>query len=143
MVARGIGETIVAAGEGLTYAELYVTVVLHMTAYEAIADPTRRHILDLLRDREMPAGDLASHFPVSRPAVSRHLRVLRRAGLIGENRRGRHRLYRLTATPLREIDAWLNRYERFWREGLGELKRYLEEEARSGRQPGRSAKRKE
>ena len=114
-----------------------------MNAYEAIADPTRRRILDLLHDQEMAAGQLASHFPVSRPAVSRHLRVLRRAGLVSEDRRGRRRIYCLNATPLREVSSWVQRYERFWREGLGTLKRYLEEEAGTGQQPGSPGKRKE
>lgn len=99
-----------------------------MSAYEAIADPTRRQILDLLSEREIPAGELASHFTVSRPAVSRHLRVLRRARLVRETRRGRHRFYALNAGPLREVDSWVNRYERFWRKGLDTLKTYLEEE---------------
>ena len=62
-----------------------------MSAYEAIADPTRRRILDLLREQPLPAGQLASHFPVSRPAVSRHLRGLRRAGPGPETRRGHQR----------------------------------------------------
>ena len=143
MVARGIGEAIVAAGEGLTRAQLYVTLPLRMSAYEAIADPTRRRILDLLREQPLPAGELASHFPVSRPAVSRHLRVLRRAGLIKETRHGRQRLYRLSPTPLQQVGEWVHEYERFWQEGLDTLKRYLEEETDAVRPPGRPAKRKE
>jgi DNA-binding transcriptional ArsR family regulator len=99
-----------------------------MFAYEAIADPTRRQILDLLREGEIPAGELAGHFEVSRPAISRHLRVLRRARLVRETRRGRHRLYALNAGPLREVDAWVRRYEPFWRKSLDALKTYLEEE---------------
>jgi DNA-binding transcriptional ArsR family regulator len=109
-----------------------------MTPYEAIADLTRRRILDLLRHQEMPAGQVATHFPVSRPAVSKHLRVLRRARLVREVRRGRHRFYRLNAKPLREVDSWVHRYERFWREGLSALKQYLEDEASSERQLARS-----
>ena len=143
MVARRIGETIVAAREGLTGTQLYVTLSLRMSAYEAIADPTRRRILDLLREQPLPAGELASHFPVSRPAVSRHLRVLRRAGLVKETRQGRQRLYRLSPTPLRQVGAWVHEYERFWQEGLGALKRYLEEETDAARPTGRPAKRKE
>ena len=114
-----------------------------MSAYEAIADPTRRRILDLLREQPLPAGELASHFPVSRPAVSRHLRVLRRAGLVKQARHGRQRLYRLSPTPLREVVAWVHEYERFWQEGLSALKRYLEEETDAVRQTRRPAKRKE
>lgn len=112
-----------------------------MGAFEAIADPTRREILDLLSEREYPAGELARRFPISRPAISRHLRVLRRARLVRETRRGRHRLYSLRAAPLREVDSWVRRYEHFWREGLELLKTYLEEErgeskGRSGVEPG-------
>src|SRR2546422_7599855 len=99
-----------------------------MTAYDAIADPTRREILDLLATREYPAGELANCFPVSRPAVSRHLRVLRGARLVRETRRGRHRFYALDAGPLREVDSWVRRYERFWSDGLSALKTYLEAE---------------
>lgn len=100
-----------------------------MRTYEAIADPVRREILDLLRERELSAGRIASHFSVSRPAVSRHLRVLRDARLVRAQQRGRLVVYRLDAAPLGEVDAWLRRYERFWTEGLSSLKRYLEEEA--------------
>ncbi len=114
--------------EELTRSVLYVTLRLRMNAYDAIADPTRRQILDMLRDKELPAGEVASYFSVSRPAVSRHLRVLRRAGLVRERRRGRERLYCLQATPLREIGSWVRQYERFWRENLNALKQYLEEE---------------
>jgi DNA-binding transcriptional ArsR family regulator len=99
-----------------------------MSAYGAIADPTRRQILDLLSEGEIPAGELASHFSVSRPAVSRHLRVLRGARLVRETRRGRHRFYALNAGPLREVDSWVRRYERFWRESMDAFKRYLEDE---------------
>lgn len=111
-------------------------------AFAAIADPTRRQILDLLATREYPAGELARRFPVSRPAISRHLRVLRRARLVKETRRGRQRVYSLRAAPLREVDTWLRRYEQFWREGLERLKTHLEEDHGDGRdrsrvEPGR------
>ncbi|HXG36198.1 MAG TPA: metalloregulator ArsR/SmtB family transcription factor [Dehalococcoidia bacterium] len=99
-----------------------------MLTFEAIADPTRRQILDLLREGEIAAGEVARHFPVSRPAVCKHLRVLRKAGLVQERRRGRHRLYRLNAAPLAEVGSWLSRYEVFWGERLAVLKRLAEEE---------------
>jgi DNA-binding transcriptional ArsR family regulator len=79
-------------------------------AAAAIADPIRRRVLELVRDRELPAGELAAQFEVSRPAVSRHLRVLREAGLVRERRSGRLRLYRADPEPLDELRDWLNRY---------------------------------
>jgi DNA-binding transcriptional ArsR family regulator len=93
-------------------------------AAAAIADPTRRRLLELVRDREMPAGELASKFEVSRPAVSRHLRVLRQAGLVHERREGRLRLYRADPAPLGELRDWL---ERYWDERLDALRALAEE----------------
>lgn len=84
----------------------------------AVADPTRRRVLELVRDREVPAGELAEAFPVSRPAVSRHLRVLREAGLVRERRDGRLRLYRADPAPLAELREWL---ERYWDDRLDAL----------------------
>jgi DNA-binding transcriptional ArsR family regulator len=94
-----------------------------MQAAAAIADPIRRRVLELVRDRELPAGELASEFDVSRPAVSRHLRVLREAGLVQERRDGRLRLYRADPAPLAELRAWL---ERYWDERLDALKELAE-----------------
>jgi DNA-binding transcriptional ArsR family regulator len=91
----------------------------------AIADPIRRRVLELVRDREIPAGELAAQFDVSRPAVSRHLRVLRDAGLVHERRDGRLRLYRADLTPLAELREWLDGY---WSGRLEALKRAAEEE---------------
>lgn len=87
-----------------------------MEAAAAIADPIRRRVLELVRDREVPAGEIAAQFDVSRPAVSRHLRVLRQAGLVRERRDGRLRLYRADPAPLDELREWLERYwdDRFW-----------------------------
>jgi DNA-binding transcriptional ArsR family regulator len=104
--------------------------------FEAIADPTRRAILDLLRAEEMPAGEVARRFPVSRPAISRHLRVLRAAGLVRERREAQQRLYSLAPEPLRELDRWLDGYRVFWSARLQDLKRVVEAEQR-GRQPRR------
>jgi DNA-binding transcriptional ArsR family regulator len=99
--------------------------------FAAIADPTRRAILDLLRDGELPAGAIADQFPVSRPAISRHVRVLRAAGLVEERRHSQQRLYRLAADPLRDVDRWLEHYRLFWAARLGALKRVAESAARS------------
>jgi DNA-binding transcriptional ArsR family regulator len=92
-------------------------------AAAAIADPIRRRVLELVRDREVPAGELAAQFDVSRPAVSRHLRVLRQAGLVRERREGRLRLYRADPAPLAELRGWL---ERYWDERLDALKELAE-----------------
>jgi len=89
----------------------------------AVADPIRRRVLELVRDREVPAGELADAFPVSRPAVSRHLRVLREAGLVRERREGRLRLYRADPAPLAELREWL---ERYWDDRLDALREVAE-----------------
>jgi DNA-binding transcriptional ArsR family regulator len=80
----------------------------------AIADPVRREILVLLRAGPMTAGAVAARFPISRPAVSRHLRVLREAGLVTDTVDGRERVYRLDVTPLAEVDAWLAPFRDGW-----------------------------
>jgi len=94
-------------------------------AAAAISDPIRRRVLELVRDRELPAGELAAEFDVSRPAVSRHLRVLRDAGLVHERRQGRLRLYRADPAPLAELREWIDGY---WSGRLGALKRIAEED---------------
>ncbi len=78
--------------------------------FEALADPTRRAVLDMLREGSRSAGEIARAFPVSRPAISKHLRRLRRAELVRERRRGRHRLYAFNPAPLKEVDRWLMEY---------------------------------
>ena len=94
--------------------------------FEAIADPTRRSILERLADADLPAGEIAAAFPISRPAVSKHLRVLRQAALVREERQGRRRVYRLNARPLHEVDRWLEHYRAFWEENLQRLKLHVE-----------------
>lgn len=81
-----------------------------MDAFAAIADPIRREILDLLRQEPREAGVIARRFPISRPAISRHLRILREAGLVSADLDGRRRIYRVSASPMAEIDAWLAPY---------------------------------
>jgi DNA-binding transcriptional ArsR family regulator len=92
-----------------------------MQALEALADPTRRQIVELLAERDRDAGEIASHFPVSRPAVSRHLRVLREHGLVRSRGEAQRRIYSLDPGPLEEIDAWLARYRVFWANRLDAL----------------------
>lgn len=94
--------------------------------FQALADPTRRDILDLLRSAERSAGDVADRFPVSRPAISRHLRVLREAGLVVRRKKAQLRLYRLAPEGLREVDRWLENYRVFWSARMHDLKRYVE-----------------
>jgi DNA-binding transcriptional ArsR family regulator len=93
--------------------------------FEALADPTRRRVLELLSERELSAGEIAAAFPVSRPAVSRHLRVLRAAGLVHARRDSQRRVYGLDPAPLLEVDAWLQTYRRFWPDRLDELEEHL------------------
>lgn len=95
--------------------------------YHAIADPTRRAILDRLRAGPAPVNALAADFESSRPAISKHLRVLREARLVSEERAGRERLYRLEPVPLQRVVGWLEGYRAFWQVSLGNLKRHLEE----------------
>ncbi|MEZ6235886.1 MAG: metalloregulator ArsR/SmtB family transcription factor [Phycisphaerales bacterium] len=98
-------------------------------AFAAVADPTRRAILDGLRTRARSAGDIAADFTISRPAVSKHLRVLSQAGLVRVVKHGRERHYHLDAAPLAAVDDWLNRYRLLWAARLANLKEYLEQEA--------------
>jgi DNA-binding transcriptional ArsR family regulator len=92
-----------------------------MKALEALADPTRRRIVELLVEGERSAGDLASHFETSRPGISRHLRVLREQGLVHARDEGRRRLYSLDLEPFVELDEWLERYRAFWTNRLDAL----------------------
>ena len=94
--------------------------------FAALADPTRRAVLDLLRQGSLPAGRIAQAFPVSRPGVSKHLRLLRRAHLVQEHRQGRQRMYRLNPGPLRAVDSWLSHYRCFWQTSLTSLKTFVE-----------------
>ena len=96
--------------------------------FQALADPTRRAMLDLLRRGSQPAGQIASAFPVSRPAISKHLRLLRRAHLVHEHREGRNRVYQLNAEPLRAVDTWIEQYRVFWTHSLNNLKAFVEAE---------------
>jgi DNA-binding transcriptional ArsR family regulator len=96
--------------------------------FRALADPTRRAMLDRLRLGERSVSELALPFDISQPAVSQHLMVLSSAGLVRSRRSGRQRVYRLHAAPLRDMFVWLERYEQFWRRKLDALGVYLDEE---------------
>ncbi len=100
----------------------------HQAVFRAIAAPARREILAMLRDGPQTVGDIAANFRTSRPAVSKHLRLLRSAGLIVTRKDGTARICALNAQPLRAIDTWLRDYEKFWGDNLRALKRYVEED---------------
>ena len=94
--------------------------------FDVVAEPTRRRILDLLREGDRPVGELVSSLGISQPGVSKHLRVLREAGLVRVRQRAQQRWYQLDAAPLAEIDEWLAPYRRFWSERLDALERHLD-----------------
>ena len=106
-----------------------------MKAFTAIADPVRRRIVERLADGEKTAGELGEGFAISQPAVSKHLRVLREAGLVATRADAQRRLYRLTPAPLAQVDTWLARYRRLWEERFDALKRYVEESGSPGLSP--------
>ena len=110
--------------------------------FQALADPTRRALLDLLRRGSQPAGQIAGAFPISRPAISRHLRLLRRAHLVREHREGRNRVYQLNPEPLRAVDSWLEQYRSFWSASLANLKAFVETEYERELQPASGPKKK-
>jgi DNA-binding transcriptional ArsR family regulator len=95
--------------------------------FEVIAEPNRRQILDLLRERERPVGELVRELGLSQPGVSKHLRVLREAGLVDVTTDAQRRLYRIRPEPLQEIDEWLMPYRAAWRDRLDALEQHLDE----------------
>ena len=97
------------------------------STFDVLAEPTRRRILDLLRDDERPVNELVTSLNVSQPGVSKHLRVLREAGLVEVRTDAQRRLYRVRPEPLAEIDAWLAPYRRLWAQRLDALEQHLEE----------------
>lgn len=99
-----------------------------MQAFAALADPTRRRIVDLLAKGERSAGDVGRHFTLTQPAVSQHLRALRDAGLVRVRNDAQRRMYSLDVKGLAEIDKWLSRYRAFWTKHLDKLERALHDE---------------
>jgi DNA-binding transcriptional ArsR family regulator len=100
--------------------------MISMTPFEVLAEPNRRRILDLLRDSERPVSELVSQLQVSQPAVSKHLRVLREAGLVQVRGDAQRRLYSVRPEPLRAIDEWLAPYRALWAKSLDDLERHLD-----------------
>jgi DNA-binding transcriptional ArsR family regulator len=106
---------------------------------EALADPVRRAIVERLAGGEVGAGEIAAAFPVTRPAISRHLRVLREAGLVTSRVAGQHRIYALDRRPLAELDAWLERFRPFPTPGPAGRLDALDTEIHRGRRARRAA----
>jgi DNA-binding transcriptional ArsR family regulator len=105
------------------------------SSYDAIADATRRRILDILRQGNQNAGAIARRFPgISRPAVSKHLSILRRARLVVASKHGRQLRYSLNAAPLAEVDGWLRQYQTHWDQQLRSFKNHVEAKERKGSQ---------
>ncbi|GAE30355.1 ArsR/SmtB family transcription factor [Alkalihalobacillus hemicellulosilyticus] len=100
--------------------------------FQAIADPTRREVLYLLSNKELTISEITSHFPISRTAVTKHLKVLSDASLINGKKVGRKRIYQLQPEPLTEVKQWLSYYERFWNNKLSILKHVVENDHGSG-----------
>ena len=98
-----------------------------ISTFDVLAEPTRRRILDLIRDDERPVNELVARLDISQPGVSKHLRVLREAGLVEVRTDAQRRLYRVRPEPLAEIDAWLAPYRRLWANRLDALERHLDE----------------
>ena len=97
-----------------------------MTPFDVLAEPNRRRILDLLADSERPVGELVSQLQLSQPAVSKHLRVLREAGLVHVRGDAQRRLYSVRPEPLRAVDEWLAPYREMWAARLDDLERHLD-----------------
>jgi DNA-binding transcriptional ArsR family regulator len=106
-----------------------------LSVLEVIAEPTRRRILDSVRDGERSVGELVEQIGMHQPGVSRHLRVLRDAGLVEVRRDAQRRLYRLRAEPLRDLDAWLEPYRAHWAGRLDALERHLQDRAHATTSP--------
>jgi DNA-binding transcriptional ArsR family regulator len=98
--------------------------------FQAIADPTRRKLLKLLSKEEMPVTAISEHFPISRTAVSKHLRVLAEAGLVKERKAGRETRYKLEPEPLYELKDWLQYFELFWENKLSALRLFVESDGK-------------
>ncbi len=108
----------------------------------AIGDHTRRAILERISRGEPSVSEIADSFRISLPAISKHLKVLERAGLISRKREGRVHRFKLTAQPMKDASEWIKNYERFWQVRLGSLETYFEESKKEGRSYGKKNRRK-
>ena len=105
-----------------------ITKAQNQAIFRAIADPTRREILHLLREGPHAVGEIAGNFRTSRPAISKHLRLLKSAGLVVARRHGTTNICELNARPLSAVNEWLGDYQAFWKHTLRDLKKYIEED---------------
>jgi len=105
-----------------------ITKAQSQAIFRAIADPTRREILNLLREGPQAVGEIAGNFRTSRPAISKHLRLLKSAGLVVARQRGTANICELNARPLSAVNDWLGDYQAFWKDTLRDLKKYIEED---------------
>jgi DNA-binding transcriptional ArsR family regulator len=112
---------------------------VHIDAFEALADRTRRRIVETLRSGEKPVGDLVKHSGIHQSGVSRHLRILHQAGFVAMRPQGQQRFYSLKPEPFRELDAWLTGYSRLWERRLDRFAATLEQ-CKSGRMPPKRAR---
>jgi DNA-binding transcriptional ArsR family regulator len=112
------------------------------STFAALADPTRRAILERLADGDATVGELAEPFAMSLPAISKHLAVLERAGLVTKSRDGQRRYCRITATPLKDANAWLDDYRRHWEANLDQLDAYLNRIQRRQQEPATTSQEK-
>lgn len=100
---------------------------LHQPVFRALADPTRRAIIAMLAEGERPIGDIAEKFEMTRPAVAKHLAILKEGGVIRVEKKGRERINRLDPAALKSAADWLNYFDRFWDDKLAKLKKAVEE----------------
>ena len=107
-------------------------MLIVVPVFDVVAEPRRREILDLLRQRELAVGDLVDAMQVAQPNVSKHLRVLRDAGLVSSRVDGQRRVYRVNAEPLRELDEWVSHYRGLWTHALDQLEAHLDNDAWQG-----------
>ncbi|MHA4845391.1 ArsR/SmtB family transcription factor [Flavitalea antarctica] len=117
---------------------IFVTTLLHMQetrrdVFQAIADPTRRAIINLVSKKSLNVNAVADHFEISRPAVSKHLRILTECGVILIEDQGRERLCRINLNKLKEVDRWLDHYRKFWNHKLDALGNFLERPEKPGK----------
>jgi len=111
------------------YLSRHTLAVTTTSVLQVLAEPSRRQILDVLRDGEQPVNAVVERVALSQPAVSKHLRVLRDAGLVSVRPDGRRRLYRIRTEPLADLDRWLEPYRRMWNASLDQLEEHLDSPA--------------
>ena len=107
------------------------TIEMERDVFQAIADPTRREIIDLLADKSLPVNEVAGNFDISRPAVSKHIKILTECGLVVIRQRGRKRFCRADPRKLQEVAEWAARYRKFWSKKLDDLEMLLEEDEKT------------